>query len=231
MKEPAACRLSLIFAADAPVAVVLRRGPSKWVAVTKWDTSNDRFEEGQWFHGRIYGERCGLSPDGSLFVYFATKYKAGNKDDGYQDTYTAVSKPPYLTALAMWPEGSTWGGGGRFIDNQTLGLAYGAGRTRTPHNGKTEIFMAPMPDHHPNHSPRGLTIEGDLDYYNPDRAFHDVESPDGCEWAGKDQSGRKIHTRGGALYYENQSHSEVLLRNFNSVERHDVVAPEWAQNW
>ncbi len=34
-----------------------------------------------------------------------------------------------------------------------------------------------------------------------------------------------------ALYVVNQSHSQVLLRDFNGVERCDVVAPEWAQNW
>ena len=231
MKGPVACRLSLVFASDAPVAVVLRRGPSKWVEITKWDTRKDHFEEGQWFHGRIYGERCGLSPDGSLFVYFATKYRGGDKGDGYADTYTAVSKPPYLTALAMWPEGSTWGGGGRFIGNKTLRLAYGAGGTRTPRNGKTEIFMAPMPAHHPNHPPRGLKIETDLDYYGPDRAFRDTELTEGLDWAGRDQSGRKIHTRSGALFYVNKNDSEVMLRDFNGAEQREVVAPGWAQNW
>ena len=29
-----------------------------------------------------------------------------------------ISKPPYFTALHLFPEGSTWGGGGRFIDSK-----------------------------------------------------------------------------------------------------------------
>jgi hypothetical protein len=68
------CRLSLVFARDAPIVVVLRRGPSRVVEVVKWQTDTDQFEHGQWFHGRIYAERCGLSPNGSLFVYFAMKH-------------------------------------------------------------------------------------------------------------------------------------------------------------
>ena len=230
MKTPVACRLSLIFAADEPVTVVLRRGPSKWVEVVKWDTAKDLFEEGQWFHGRIYEERCGLSPDGNLFVYFAAKY-GGSKSRGYEDTYTAVSKPPYLTALAMWPEGSTWGGGGRFIDNKTLRLAYGANGTRTPLNGNTEISMTHMPKHHPNHPPRGLKIETDLDFYDPGRAFRTADTIIGTDWSGKDHSGRVIRARGGALFYVNRNDNEVLLRNFNADERREMAAPKWAQTW
>jgi hypothetical protein len=29
-------------------------------------------------------------------------------------SWTAISKPPYLTALALWPKGDGWGGGGLF---------------------------------------------------------------------------------------------------------------------
>jgi hypothetical protein len=59
---------------------------------------------------------CDLSPDGELLVYFATSYLKPLR------TWTAVSRPPYLTALALWPKGDAWGGGGLFRDNRTLQL-------------------------------------------------------------------------------------------------------------
>ncbi len=114
-------RLHVILARDTNRAVIIRRGPSKWVRLILWHTDSDTFEGGQWLCGRIYGERCALSPDGKLFLYFATQWhKAGN---GYMGSWSAISKPPYLTALALWPEGSTWCGGGLFIDNETVYLS------------------------------------------------------------------------------------------------------------
>jgi hypothetical protein len=56
-----------------------------------------------------------LSPDGSLFIYFASKY--GRSPFA---TWTAISRPPYFTALALWPLGDSWSGGGLFVDAQTL---------------------------------------------------------------------------------------------------------------
>lgn len=230
MRPRTTCRLSFVFASDAPVAVVLRRGPSDWVEVVKWNTAKNSFEDGQWLHGRIFGERCGLSPDGKLFVYFAAKHGRVDISKGYKDTFTAVSKPPYLTALAMWPQGSTWGGGGRFIDNKTLRLAYGANGTRSP-DGKTELYMAPLPSHHPDHAPRGLKIETDLDHYGADRGFRATQKSKEADWIGKDHKGRRILARAGVLYYVNKNRREMMLRDFNGDERRKVIAPRWAQNW
>lgn len=111
---PSQCRLSVLRARDAPVAVVLRRGPSKHTLVVRWDLARHTFEEGHWFAGRIYPERCDLAPDGQWLVYFAAKFK------GPIPTYTGLSRPPWLTAHALWPESGTWGGGGVFTDRHTL---------------------------------------------------------------------------------------------------------------
>lgn len=229
----ASCRVSLVFASEAPVAVVLRRGPAHWVEVVKWNTAEDTFEHGQWMHGKIYAERCGLSPNGELFVYFAMKRGKVNESDGYSYTFTAVSRPPYLTALAMWPAGSTWGGGGRFIDNKTLRLAYGDNGTRTPRAGNTEIFMAPLPMHHPNHPPGPLTIETDLDYYAPDREFRAAPNgyPVDAEWTGMDHRGRRIFTRAGVLYALAGDRQTEVLKDFNVDERRQAIAPKWARHW
>jgi hypothetical protein len=68
LEKTVPCRLFVISARRAPVAAVLRRGPSKWVQLNVWDTSTDSIEHGQWFHGRIYERRCDLSPDGRADV-------------------------------------------------------------------------------------------------------------------------------------------------------------------
>jgi len=61
-------RLFAILARDAPVAAVLRRGPSKQVLLVRWDLTNDTFEAGQWLKARVYERRCDLSPSGDRFI-------------------------------------------------------------------------------------------------------------------------------------------------------------------
>lgn len=113
-KSPA--RLWVLLARDAPVGVIFRRGPSKQVLLIKWDTRRDRFEYGQWLKGRVYERRCDLSPNGKLLIYFA----ANQKPPLY--SWTAISKPPYFTALALWPKGDCWNGGGWFVDDRRVRL-------------------------------------------------------------------------------------------------------------
>jgi len=102
-------RLWVVRARNAPLAVIFRRGPSKQVELILWNMRKDSFERGQWFKGRIYERRCDLSPDGKYLIYFAAKH---TKPFG---TWTAISRPPYLTALALWPKGDCWNGGGWFL--------------------------------------------------------------------------------------------------------------------
>ena len=117
----------------APIAAVFRKGPTRWVQVLLWHTDRDEFQEGQWFHGRIYERRCDLSPSGRFLVYFANKITGRTiSDREYTYAWTAVSKPPYLTALALWPKGDTWHGGGLFESNTHLWLNHGP-NAATPH--------------------------------------------------------------------------------------------------
>ncbi len=109
-------RLYAILARRSPVAAIFRRGPSKQVLLIRWDTSNDTFEYGQWFKGRIYERRGDLSPDGDLLLYFAAKHKKP-----YQ-SWSAISRLPYLTAIAMWPKGNTYEGGGHFLSQHRIAL-------------------------------------------------------------------------------------------------------------
>ena len=101
-------RLYAIIARHAPIGVIFRRGPSKQVLLSRWNLRNDTFEHGQWLKARIYERRCDLSADGELLIYFAASYKAPLW------SWTAISRPPYLTALALWKKGDGWGGGGLF---------------------------------------------------------------------------------------------------------------------
>jgi len=126
-RGPVPARLFFILARKAPVAILFRRGPSDWVQIVRWCADTDIFEPGQWFHGRIYERRADLTPDGSLLVYFASKInKKSLRDEEYTYAWTAESKPPFLTALALWPKGDCWHGGGMFRDNCTLVLNHRA---------------------------------------------------------------------------------------------------------
>jgi hypothetical protein len=68
-------------------------------------------------------------------------------DQNYTDVWTAVSKPPYFTALALWPKGNSYNGGGVFDDDRTIRL-----------NHNPERMEA-----HPDHQPMGLSIIMDFE--------------------------------------------------------------------
>jgi len=131
------CRLFFLLAQNADIGVILRRGPSKWVQVIRWDTARDVFEPGQWFHGRIYEHQTDLSPDGKYMVYFAQKQNRSTYREDYKHNWTAISRPPYLTALALWPLGFFTAGGGVFETERRLWLSH------------PSFAMAPHPDHLP----------------------------------------------------------------------------------
>jgi hypothetical protein len=101
-------RLFGIPALDAPVVAVLRRGPSGWMSVGRWEVSSMTYEQGSWLRGTIYPQRCDLSPDGRWLCYFALK---GSARWSLGSTYIAISKLPWLTALAAWATCGTWTSG------------------------------------------------------------------------------------------------------------------------
>jgi hypothetical protein len=142
-KETSPCRLQVLLARNASVGVIFRRGPTKWVQLITWDTCKDTFKEGQWFHGHIYVGRSDLSPSGSFLIYFANKFnKRTLSDKEYTHAWTAISKPPFLAALALWPKGDCWHGGGLFTGEQDVFL-----------NHRPEVATP-----HPEHRPRGVRV-------------------------------------------------------------------------
>lgn len=121
-----AARIHILLASDAPVGLVIRRGPSKSVATLLWNRKTDEFQLGQWLKGRIYERRSDLSPDGKHFLYFAMNGKWETEARG---SWTAISRAPFLKALAIFPKGDCWHGGGLWTGNQKYWLNDGYGHT------------------------------------------------------------------------------------------------------
>lgn len=107
----AAARVEAIIARNAAVAVIFRRGPSRRVRMLKWNLRNDRIEAGQWIEAGVPVSRCDVSPNGELVACFVASYRRR------PGTWTAISRPPFFTALAVWPKGDSWGGGGLFVSD------------------------------------------------------------------------------------------------------------------
>lgn len=102
----------------------MRRGPSKSVATLLWDRRRDEFKLGQWLKGRIYERRSDLSPDGKFLIYFAMNGKWKSESHG---SWTAISRAPYLKAIAFFPKGDCWHGGGLWTGKNTYWLNDGYG--------------------------------------------------------------------------------------------------------
>ena len=94
-------RLTALLASDAPIGVILRRGPSKSVRLVIWDRANDKFKPGSWFKGRIFADRSDISPDGRHMIYFAMGGVAW-AIPATGGTWTAISELPSLKAAALW---------------------------------------------------------------------------------------------------------------------------------
>lgn len=108
-------RIFGIPAARAPVVAVLRRGPSDWSHVGRWDVAHGVYEPGAWIRANLYPQRCDVSPDGRWLCYFTLRgraaWRAGN-------TYVAISRLPWLTALAAWATCGTWTRGAHFTEER-----------------------------------------------------------------------------------------------------------------
>ena len=107
-------RIFGIAATRAPIVAVLRRGPSDWSHLGAWDVGRGVYTPGAWLHGNLYPQRCDLSPDGRWFAYLtlkaAARWKAG-------PAYLAISRLPWLTALAAWRTDGTWTRGIHFVED------------------------------------------------------------------------------------------------------------------
>ena len=114
----------MLLASQAPLGLVIRRGPARRVATVLWDRSRDEFRPGQWLKGRIYERRSDLSPDGRFAIYFAMNGKWHTEARG---AWTAISRAPHLKAIVLLAKGDCWHGGGLWTGPTTYWLNDGRG--------------------------------------------------------------------------------------------------------
>ena len=174
--EPFRTRIDVLFARDAPKAVILRRGPKRHYHLIAWDLNSDTLTHGQWMKATDL-RLCDLSPDGGRLIYWASQYHnsaprhihaarqrsskpadAGGsvreplraaptrlrtrrkqprdmetglgaerpsvvlKPRRNEGVWTAISTPPFFSALAIWPCFGHWTGGGVFLDDERMVL-------------------------------------------------------------------------------------------------------------
>lgn len=234
MKTKPPCRLFVILAREAPVGVILRRGPSNWVRLIKWHTDTDKMESGHWFHGRIYEKRCDLSPDGNLLIYFARKITGRTlADREYTYAWTAISRPPWLTALALWPKGDCWHGGGLFQDNKTVWLNHRPAvakphRDHQPHGLK----VIPNPDACGEDSPiYDMRLQRDGWYLRQEMEYHEISygfATDRPEVWSKRHPELKVNLLMENSFRKFSIVSSYSLEDRETREKHPVVGATWA---
>lgn len=198
--------LFVLPARDVSKAVILRRGPSRWYHVIEWDTANDRFVHGAWIKGRIYENSCDVSPDGTLLL--TSVLQGSRHSTEFTHAWTAISRVPWLQALTLWPQGETYGGGGRFRTNREVMLR--------------PVWCQPKPKTHPDFPLRGIrVVEGTA----PDPVPR-TDVP-GADWCGRDFLGNMICTRGGQLFRRGEGIDE-LIADFTDLRPDPQPAPDWA---
>lgn len=206
-------RISFLLASEAPIGIVFRRGPTKLVRIYSWDRERDKFKPGSWFKGRIFPKRSALSPDGRYMIYFAMGAVAW-AIPATGGTWTAISRVPSLTAIALWGQGGeTWGGGGRFTCNTRYWLDANA---NTFLLRDTQLLrrdsLRPVPDWSVERQGLGWTstkgrrdgwtLRQSVRYPKKDRFTLEregavIELP-GCEWADWDRD-RLVWAESGCL--------------------------------
>lgn len=116
MSTPAApARIHLIPAKEAPYVAIIRRKPSRWFHIVRWNTETDAVEHGSWFWGSFYPKRCDVSFDGQWMIYLA--YDMAHGEDR---PWNGVCRLPFLKTIAECENVGAWLGGGYWRDKRTL---------------------------------------------------------------------------------------------------------------
>ncbi len=228
MTQPPIIRLHLFFATDNDRALILRQGPSKQFRMILWHRDSDTFEDGQWIKSKVYVERCALSPDGQHFIYFLLDGRWSAETRG---SFTALSRPPYWTALSLFPEGDTWGGGGVFLDNthyfasgdtDIIGRDEGLSRVTlgTPEKGCTTGIRLMTGGRAPLDRAATRRLLADP----PPKDTHDIYQRMGAPVG---DAIDRYDTMGGELY-RRQGQDLELIRDFSDMEFESIRAPyDW----
>ena len=205
-------RLHIEFASGSSMAAILRRGPSGWVRLALWDTATDQVDLGSWFHGRIYEDCCSLSPDGRLFAYLAAKHQ-GNRGSDDCSSWAAVSRPPWLTAIAFWPQRGTQGVKAEFVDNATLLISHPNWDKLTPTKALPDAFSVISRFTGRSAPEQSLPIPP-----KSDAKFSDNR--------GVDQQGRAFDYIDGRLVRDS-----MPFADFTAMQPDPESSPDWARQW
>ncbi|MEO8377253.1 MAG: hypothetical protein ABI579_06250 [Candidatus Sumerlaeota bacterium] len=114
MTRSASTTLYIHPASHSPLALVIRRGPSKWWHFMLWDRDTGIITPGSWFNGMIYPHRCDLSPRGDWMLILALN--AMNDPCAW----TAICHPPNVKAICFFPQTHAKSGGGFFDARQPI---------------------------------------------------------------------------------------------------------------
>lgn len=107
-------RLHLFFATENDRAVILLRTARNLYRLILWHRDTDSFEDGQWIRRQLYPDSCDLTPDGRYFMF---SVDGRWTDTGTLGGHTAISQPPYFTAVGGNGAYFVWAGRGRFVTN------------------------------------------------------------------------------------------------------------------
>jgi len=205
-------RLHIEFASGSPIAAILRRGPTDWTRLLLWNTSTDEIDAGSWFHGRIYEDSCSISPDGNLFSYLAAKHHGNHRDDDC-NSWTAISRAPWLTAVAFWPQNGIQGISTDFIDNSTLMISH-------PHWDE----LIPRDE-----LPHGFcVISKYTGKFAPEQALPNPATTAArfLNDRGVDQQNRPFEYTDGKLIRDG-----ILISDLGIMKPEPERSPEWARSW
>lgn len=204
---PAPARLAVVVATAAPIAVVIRRGPSHWSQLIKWNLETDEFEPGQWLKGKVY--YASLSPDGEhIAMAIIGRTRRARRWEGCE--YTLVSRPPYFTALAI-----------RLMPLVSSQINFMKDGSLNWHIGNSVEYRAPNP----------CPYRVSLDRLPDDRTISCNEFDQGRKsesW--REFVGRDIDIRNGCVI-ERKEEAEYLLFNSNLFQPCEVETPDWALRW
>ncbi len=133
-QRPASTTLYIHPASNSPLALVIRRGPSKWWHFLLWDRDTGLITPGSWFNGMIYPGRCDLSPRGDWMVILA--FMGANDPCAW----TALCHAPSAKASCFIPQTTARHGGGFFDSRQPILWLNNAGETFKPEHHQKHPF-------------------------------------------------------------------------------------------
>lgn len=185
------------------MAVIVRRGPSRYSQMILWHTDTDEFEPGQWIRGNVQGFTMSADAKYAAIRVMGTRSRINSWRDTQQ---SIVCRPPYFTALEV------------VIGGLCLSTASIDRFGKLFVSGGTLVVNAKSP------CPLERTSkEGDL---GPPNCI----DPSYGSGKGRDQRGREIEIGDGRVYVIEAGIRRVLY-DANGTTLEAVEAPDWARDW